>query len=188
MYISVVGPGTMDGLVPDNDKIEVIHHSTDPEAHEFPTLELIRKTCKENECYVCYYHLRGVTSPEDNIPVVDQRHYMTYFNVERYDLCLKYLELGFDAVGVDLSTWPTTHFSGNFWWAKSEHINSLVNMEDLPEIPNFYPASDRKHRHRCEMWICSNPNSKYIEIWNSGIHPSSKGYVRYLPETYRGKA
>lgn len=186
MYVSVVGPGRMEDIIPKNDKIELIHQSDDPEAHEFPTLHLIQKICKENECYVCYYHLRGVTSPLDNLCVVDQRHYMTYFNIEQYRSCLNLLETQkVDALGVDVFDWPARHFSGNFWWARSEHINSLLDPEDIPAIPNFYSKEDNKHRHRCEMWIGSNPNHNYLELWNSGIHPSSKGYMRYLPESYR---
>lgn len=187
MYISVVGPGRMEDVIPKSDKIELIHHSDDPESHEFPTLRLIQRICREKECNVLYYHLRGVTSPLDNLCVVDQRHYMTYFNIERFEDCVNYLEKGFDAVGVDLASWPTRHFSGNIWWARSEHINTLVDMEDLPDIPNFYSSSDRKHRHRCEMWICSNPSRKYLELWNSGLHPSQKGFVRYPAEKYKGK-
>lgn len=30
MYISVVGPGRMEDIVPKSDKIEIIHHSDDP--------------------------------------------------------------------------------------------------------------------------------------------------------------
>jgi hypothetical protein len=185
MYISVVGPGKMEDVVPKSEKIQIIHHSDDPEAHEFPTLHLIQKVCKEKESYVCYYHLRGVTSPEDNMCVVDQRHYMTYFNIERYKDAINTLESGADAVGVDYNSWPTVHFSGNFWWAKSEHINSLLDPEKTPGIPNFYASEDSKHRHRCEMWVCSNSQHRYGELWNSHIHPSSKGFQRYLPENYR---
>lgn len=203
-YIGVIGPGRLDQQTfPDN--VEVIYFNENPEtkqlpteeefierslkedpsAHEFPTLDLIRKVCKQNECYVCYYHLRGVTSPLDNLCVVDQRHYMTYFNIEKYKDCLGYLEQGFDAVGVDINTWPTTHFSGNFWWSRSEHINTLLSPHDTPGIPNFYATENKNHRHRCEMWICSNPQHNYLETWNSEIHPSQKGFKRYPPESYR---
>jgi hypothetical protein len=184
-YISVVGPGRMEDLIPKSEKIELIHFSDDPESHEFPTLNLIRDVCKNNDVNVCYYHLRGVTSPLDNLCVVDQRHYMTYFNIEKYKDCISILNSGADVVGVDYSTWPTFHFSGNFWWSKSSHINTLVAPEDLPGIDNFYNKDDRKHRHRCEMWICSNRNHQYAELWNSGIHPSSKGFVRYTEESYK---
>lgn len=184
-YISVVGPGRMEDVIPKSDKIELIHHSDDPESHEFPSLELVRKTCREKDAYICYYHLRGVTSPLDNLCVVDQRHYMTHFNIERYKDCIFALDSGADAAGVDYSTWPTYHFSGNFWWSKSSHINTLVNPEDLPAIPQFFEEYDKKHRHRCEMWICSNHQHQYAELWNSGLHPSQKGFVRYPPENYR---
>jgi hypothetical protein len=187
MYINVVGPGRMEDVVPKNDKIELTHYSDNPQEWEFPTQHLVQKICKEKKCYVLYYHLRGVTSPLDNLNVVDNRRYLTYFNVEKYKIGLNLLEDGFDVVSVDLATWPVFHFSGNMWWARSEHINSLVDMEDLPGIPNFYAKDDIKHRHRCEMWITSNPKSKYIELWNCGIHPSQKGSVRYYPENYLNK-
>lgn len=203
-YIGVVGPGRLKKTdFPDNVEIhyfnedpvtkqlpteeEFVKRSIDGDyfCHEFPTLNLVQKTCRENKCYVCYYHLRGVTSPIDNMAVVDQRHYMTYFNIEKYNGCLNLLEQGFDATGVDLATWPTTHFSGNFWWSKSEHINTLLAPEEMPGIPNFYSKEDKYHRHRCEMWICSNPASKYVELWNSGMHPSQKGFIRYPSENYK---
>lgn len=184
-YINVVGPGRMEDVIPKNDKIVLSHYSDDPTEYEFPTQHLLREKCKQEECYVCYYHLRGVTSPLDNLNVVDNRNYLIYFIVEQYKLCLQALENGCDAVSVDTHPWPTFHFSSNMWWAKSEHINSLVAMEDLPGIPNFYAKEDRKHRHRCEMWITSNPNATYGELWNSEIHPSRKGFVRYPPEKYR---
>jgi hypothetical protein len=184
-YISVVGPGRMEDVIPNNcDKIELIHHSDDPESHEFPTLHLIQNVCKEKDVYVCYYHLRGVTSPLDNMCVVDQRHYMTHFNIERYKDCIYALESGADAAGVDYNYWPTFHFSGNFWWTQSSHITTLTAPEEMPGIQNFYNETDKKHRHRCEMWICSNRQHQYAELWNSGIHPSQKGFVRYPTENY----
>ena len=187
MYISVVGPGRMEDVIPKSDKIELIHQSDDPLANEFPTIHLIQKVCKENKCYVLYYHLRGVTSPLDNLCVVDQRHYMTHFNVERYKECIFLLDYGFDAVGVDLDIEPRCHFSGNFWWSRSEHINSLVDPEDLPTIPNFYNTLDKKHRHKCEMWICSNPKGYYFGMWHSFIPPSYKGVSYYNKSLYEGK-
>lgn len=190
IYISVVGPGRMEDIIPKNDKIELIHHSDDPEAHEFPTLRLIQKVCKENDCYVCYFHLRGVTSPVDNIPVVDQRHYMMYFNIECYETCIQYLNDGFDTVGVDLDTvpvYPATCYGGNFWWSKSDHINKLTNIEDLPEIHNFYSKHDKCHRHRCEMWVCSLLTGNYLSLWNTNITSHRYHLDRYPKKLYIGK-
>jgi len=186
-FINVVGPGRMEHVIPKSDKIVLNHYSDNVEEHEFPTQHMLKKLCKEEECYVCYYHLRGVTTYPDNLNVLDNRNYIMHFVIEKYHLGLNLLEDGFDAVSVDLSYWPTRHFSSNMWWAKSEHINNLVAMEDLPEIYNFYQAHDKKARHRCEMWITSKDDGKYIELWNCGLHPSQKGFVRYPPENYRNK-
>lgn len=195
VYIGVVGPNRLDGFeLPDN--VEIFHFNEDPVTkkmpteeefkkrslewdhmtHEFPTLNLLRKTCKESVCNVCYYHLRGVTSPQDNLPIIDQRHYMTYFNIERYKDCVDKLN-EYDAVGVDLVDWPFEHFSGNFWWSKSEHINTLPPIEESITLPG-------SERHKCEFWICSVPGN-YYSFHNSGIHPTLRHVNRYEPSKYK---
>ena len=65
-------------------------------------------------------------------------------------MSIKLLEK-YDAVGCSLTKLPTLHFSGNFWWSKSEHLNKLPMT-----IGNGYLDP--------EMYICSHPNSKYISL------------------------
>jgi hypothetical protein len=194
-YIGVVGPGRIDK--PINEKnVEVVYFNEDPitkklpteeqfriralnwdrSTHEFPTLNLLRKTCEENICNVGYFHLRGVTSPQDNLPIIDQRKYMTYFNIERYEHCIDKLN-NHDACGVDLVDWPFQHFSGNFWWARSEHINLLPPIEDSVTLPG-------SERHKCEFWVCSIPGN-YYSFHNTGIHPTLRHLHRYEPNKYR---
>ena len=51
----------------------------------------------------------------------------------------------YDCVGINLRFYPNIHFSGNFWWSKSEHI------KQLKQIDNNYLSP--------EMFICSKINS-----------------------------
>lgn len=79
------------------------------------------------------------------------RKNLDYFILEKYRLCLYWLERGYDVVGVALSLYPTLHFSGNFWWSKSKHLDKL-------------PTQIRRTYYAPEMYVCSQPNGKYISI------------------------
>lgn len=97
--------------------------------------------------YLYYFHTKGVTHGSDEYYVNIRRNLLFY--LIQVDISLKLLQ-HFDAVGCDLSLFPKKHFSGNFWWAKSEHVKTLEN------VGNGYLAP--------EMYICSNDNNKYVSL------------------------
>lgn len=171
-YICVVGPGNIEhgGLLPN---VEVLKLSDNIESFEFPTLDLLKKTCKEDDCNVCYVHTRGVTHPNEPC-AVDHRHYMSYFMLEKYDICIEKLKT-YDTVGVDYSELFFKHYSGNFWWSKSSWINQLPEWKDVQTLDE---------RHKAEFWILSRPGN-YCNLWNSGIHPCQRHLNRYEPWKYR---
>jgi hypothetical protein len=194
-FISIVGPYRLKcSNLPDN--VNLIYHNENPithklptfnafmrkslmgnhNVHEFPTLNLIKKTCQNHKCHVCYYHLKGVTITKRNHPVNDQRRYMTYFNIENYKTCIDFLKK-YDAVGVDLLDWPFKHFSGNFWWSRSEHINNLPIIKSIPTVCG-------SERHKCEFWIGSI-RGKYYCFHNSGIPPLQHPTFKYKPSEYK---
>jgi hypothetical protein len=175
MIVSIVGPGTLEGLPIYEPNVEVIHSSQDISAFEFPTLELMKKTCLEDDCKVCYLHTRGVTHPTCPC-AVDHRHYMSYFMLERWETCIEKLD-SHDAVGVDYSDWPFKHYSGNFWWSKSSWINKLTrNWKEVPTLDE---------RHIPEFWLGSLPGGSFCNLWSSGIHPCERHLNRYEPYKYR---
>jgi hypothetical protein len=101
--------------------------------------------------YMYYFHTKGVSRSIKDIQFHETRKNLDYFILEKHEICAYWLDNGYDAVGTALSLFPTLHFSGNFWWAKSSHIDNLPK-----EIrPTYYAP---------EMYICSNPNGKYISI------------------------
>jgi hypothetical protein len=102
------------------------------------------------EPYYCYYmHTKGVSKPESS-HIVQRRSILNFYTILKYEISLKLLKY-YDAVGVTLFRYPKTHFSGNFWWTKSEHLCTLPDL-----IGDKYLEP--------EMYICSNSFGKYIGL------------------------
>jgi len=91
---------------------------------------------------------------------------MSYFNIFKNEECLKNLDTN-HAVGVNLHSSPL-HFSGNFWWSKSEHIRKLG--------PCNYETYNSP-----EFWI-TRVKGEYKELWNSGVNHY---FQRYEEHNYR---
>lgn len=101
--------------------------------------------------YLYYFHTKGVSHSLQETTFHEIRRNLDYFILEKHEICIHWLDRGYDAVGVALSLFPTLHFSGNFWWAKSSHLERL-------------PADIRPTYYAPEMYICSHPNGKYMSI------------------------
>jgi len=123
-----------------NKNIFLVNNSVSK--YEFPTLNLIKDVCSREDVKILYIHTKGASTGL-NQNIIDWINVMCYFNVHQYKSNLELLD-EFDAIGVDYHTNPFKHFSGNFWWSKSSHINKL------PHLVN-------EDRHAAERWICSMP-------------------------------
>lgn len=77
--------------------------------------------------YALYVHSKGVTKPHQHRGRVDAwRNMMLTFVADFWPLCLSALETDpMRAVSCNLHRWPSTHFSGNYWWTSSEHLRTL---------------------------------------------------------------
>lgn len=106
---------------------------------------------KKQPYYMYYFHTKGVSHSLQEKHFHETRRNLDYFILEKHEICTWWMDHGYDAVGTSLSLHPTLHFSGNFWWTRSEHINQLPK-----EIRSTYYAP--------EMYICSHPNGRYISI------------------------
>ena len=103
-----------------------------------------------------YFHTKGVTRDVEKMHIFhERRKNLDYFILERYEVCLFWLHRGYDAVGTALSLYPALHFSGNFWWARSTHLDRLSPTVVSPG----YLAP--------EMYVCSFPGGKYISVCQS---------------------
>lgn len=143
-----------------------------PEEFELSTLAAIKKDCDETDeqFAVLYIHHKGIThvNRPDYQNVRDWRHYMQYFNIERWRDCVEKLEQGFDSVGVEWSgtTFKFPHWRGNIWWATSNYIRTLPVIKRPKEygFTNQLFLDDHEYladpsfdyRNDAEFWIGIN--------------------------------
>ena len=93
-----------------------------------------------------------------------------------------------DAVGCSLSLFPKKHFSGNFWWSKSEHKNKLLNVNDGYLSPKMYICSLEEGNYvslnqlsndgNVENHVCKNDQDILSEVTESYIEiPEYKALI-----------
>jgi len=109
-----------------------------------------------SQYYLFYFHTKGVTRDVENMNIFhERRKNLDYFILERHEVCLFWLDRNYDAVGTAMSLYPALHFSGNFWWARSTHLDRLP--------PTVVSASYLAP----EMYVCGFPGGKYISVCQS---------------------
>lgn len=188
--IRICAVGCGDIMIPEQKNITVDFDpsaSIDPNQSvnygEFYTLRKIKdfaNNVKENH-KILYCHLRGVTSP-NNECIPTWRKYLIHHNIINYKNCLDILD-EYDACGVDLipkDRWPySDHFSGNFWWANSDHIKKLP---EISQIDN--PSSPQKAtlRHNAEFWI-GMVEGKFKSIFDADVDICCR-HLEKCPEEY----
>ena len=151
-----------------DDKLEVVGISNDLSLYETPTINLLYQHSlqEESDFNVLYLHTKGVKHNNNNINVNDWIDYLTYFNITKYETCINYLQ-DYDAVGVNLQNGNVeTHYSGNFWWTKSQYIKKLTKCE-------------YKNYNSPEFWLTETNTGKYLSLWNSNINHYSQRYEEH---------
>lgn len=143
--------------------------NNDVSKYEFPTLNLIKEACAKTDQKILYIHTKGASTGL-NQNIIDWINVMCYFNIDRYKSNLELLDI-LDAVGVDYHENPFKHFSGNFWWSKSSHVNKLPLLID-------------QDRHAAERWICSKPGI-FKSTHDTGIPVFERHIHRYPSSKYR---
>jgi hypothetical protein len=91
----------------------------------------------------------------------------------------------YNTVGVDLWTTPVLHYSGKFWWARSEYIQELIEPNEYKDIGK-YPNPLNSGRRNQEFWICSM-GKNHRSVWNSGINCFERHLHRYTRDKYETK-
>jgi hypothetical protein len=87
-----------------------------------------------------YLHSKGVTK-NNSTPVLHWRQYMEWHLVKHWRRCVDLLET-VDAVGANHSAWPSSHYSGNFWWCTGRHFLRLPpSIGDAYLDPEMYVLS-----------------------------------------------
>lgn len=119
-------------------KAKVIFHGTEAKS-ETPTVVLAQAWAKEHpDCYLMYFHSKGATHVDvAYLKFVERwRNCMMRNLVDNWGKCISDLDSGFDSVGCH---WMTNMsppsdkdsiWGGNFWWAKTDFLNTLPSIMD----------------------------------------------------------
>jgi hypothetical protein len=135
------------------DPIFEIIYIGESSEYERPTLLHMRKKSEEENAKYFYLHTKGIQHfGKPNEPqIIDWINLMLYWNITKWDLAVEKLNIhgtyGCNDVGY--------HYSGNFWWATSEHIKRLPTT-----IAEYYTAP--------EDWVQLIRSNKYV-VYNSGF-------------------
>ena len=170
IYCSVLGPAN--GYIYPA-KYNVIYISIDSKLYERPILEFMRKQSDILPGKYWYIHTKGIghyKSPNYNT-ISDWRKYMEYFVIKGWRRCVMDLDK-YDIAGVNYNTSPSSHFSGNFWWARSSYIktnNTEFNYKDYIEP---------------EMWLCKGKSPIGISYHNSHVYHYTQSYNSIMYKNY----
>lgn len=157
--------GALDNSILIEDKLKIRASSCNLSLYETFTINTMYEDCKHEDMNILYLHTKGVTRG-NSVYIAQWREYLCYFNIYRYITCLELLKHN-DAVGVSLYEGPELHYSGNFWWSKSEYIRKLK------------PCVQKNHNSP-EFWLTEKRIGLYRCLWHSGVHHYDTFYPREL--------
>ena len=120
IHIGIVGEAEMFSL-PEKARVQYNKRLTKDEGE---TVESMYRFCKENPDYkVLFFHAKGAS--RQFVPHLHAwRMFMEYHVIDKWKDAVSKLD-EYNAVGVKVRTKPLPHFSGNFWWANSNYIQTL---------------------------------------------------------------
>ena len=106
------------------EPFQIVHRSADASAYERPTLLHGRRVAQEHpHSFIFYLHTKGVTHSRQSASVGAWRRMLEHFLLDRAEEAVQFLKAAqLDACGANFSLQPRWHFSGNFWWARTEHV------------------------------------------------------------------
>ena len=164
--IGVLGEESLDEFKQKYPKINQLFQNHDTSLYERPTLCALQEKCLQssNHANILYFHTKGITRKNPN--VTDWSMVMEYFLIDNWRDCLQALKTA-DVCGVNFQYMPCKHFSGNFWWANSNHICTLpkrIGAQYLdPEmwIGLGFPQMHSMHNSNVDHYFQPYPESCY---------------------------
>lgn len=150
---------------------------------------------KESTAYL-YFHTKGITSHNRHFNTNMStyvaydlwRKYMDYWYTEKWWSMVRALDSGKDLVGVNYMETPAPHFSGGYWWARSDYIRKLPDPEssqwwnDLQERTSNPWLKTCPKRFSSEFWVGSIPHS--VECYHSNPEGTNLSAQLMHPDSY----
>jgi hypothetical protein len=115
---------------------------------------------------VVYLHTKGASHSLDNSYINDWCAICNYFTITLWKLNIILLNI-YSCIGINLMSFPLPHFSGNHWWATSEHINNLkINIGNKYLDPEMYILNNVEIKNKFDKQFQPNPLCLYKSINN----------------------
>jgi len=150
-------------------KIKFIQCSDNSGLFERPTLQLMHAFSKRrtNEgVKMLYLHTKGI-SYAPNTPIHNNIQawivYMLHFLLDKS--CLPLLD-EYDTLGCNYYEGPYKHYSGNFWWIRSDYLANL-NLDRLVS------------RADAEWWCLSGKDVRMKELYRSNVNHFQTAFINY---------
>ena len=162
-----------------------------PNIYEGQTLEKMYEHCQNDDGYVFYFHNKGMMSYTTHIPgaIKDWRHYMQYYNLEKWEDCIAKLDEGYDCCGVDWVErhdikldFVVQHYAGNFWWAKNEYIRKLkhpLHIEEYMDVDAMMRELEN-YRYCFELWMATGNPKQHCFHYRRHHQYDNQGLERYF--------
>ena len=151
-------------------------------AGEDYTHKKMQENCKKEDQIVLYLHAKGISSILNNLMVpglaskyrnrYDWRLFM-YNVMTDWKECTEALRGDYDTAGIDYSESPSSHYRGNFFWSKSDHIKTLPD----PTTRDWWIELKREKNHEwlnkvcdrfgSELWLCSKKGTRSFNSRNN---------------------
>lgn len=148
-------------------KIKFIQCSDNSGLFERPTLQLMHSFSKKNAgVKMLYLHTKGI-SYTPNTPAHKNIQawiaYMLHFLLDKS--CLPLLD-EYDTLGCNYYEGPYKHYSGNFWWVRSDYLANL-NLDRLVS------------RADAEWWCLSGKDVRMKELYRSNVNHFQTAFTEY---------
>jgi hypothetical protein len=175
-----------------SEKLMYAHCNPHSAFYEYPTLNFLHSQARDpGDAYqILYIHLKGLSRPADQC-MTDWRNFLQWAVIERWQECVQLLA-DHDCVGANWETEPWPHFSGNFWWARSDYVATLpalIHPEDCMNqnrtlFKTHYDGGPPYWRFDMEAWIGSG-NPRYKQIAKSFAIGAQHYNTPYPAHLYR---
>ena len=172
-------------LLENNPNVRMVHTSQTHKLWEWPGLDFLKRYCDQlpegKEEYVMYFHTKGLSKLNQG-NIRDWRHYMEYWNIDRWRDCVALLDDNHDCVGTNWISKPFIgidgrtvrnwkHYSGNFWWARASYIRKLESLTH-PDSLNWNNPSKLLVKRNGQGVILDKGNFRFEhEAWIGSAQP-----------------
>jgi hypothetical protein len=148
---------------------------------ETHTLKKLQKRASEVDANILYFHTKAITAFQRHVigkqgemnrfrTYCNWRHFLNWGVLEKWRLCVNLLK-DYDCAGANYGSNPVPHYSGTFWWSKSEHINQLPSLDELDWYQNMKDESSNgwfkyqaSKRFADEMWIGAKKETTFANV------------------------